>query len=74
MSQNLHDALGMFAFLAIELSILFLVVSFLVGLVQWKIPAEKIQSLLGHQRCRGYLIAAGLGAITPFCSCSTNEM
>ena len=71
MSQNLHDALGMFAFLAIELSILFLVVSFLVGLVQWKIPAEKIQSLLGHQRRRGYLIAAGLGAITPFCSCST---
>lgn len=71
MSQNLHDALGMFAFLAVELSILFLVVSFLVGLVQWKIPAENIQNLLGHQRRRGYFIAAGLGAITPFCSCST---
>lgn len=71
MSQNLHDALGMFAFLAVELSILFLLVSFLVGLVQWKVSAEKIQDLLGHKRRRGYLIAAGLGAITPFCSCST---
>lgn len=71
MSQNLNDTLAMFTFLAVELSILFLVVSFLVGLVQWKIPAEKIQSLLGGSGRRGYLIAAGLGAITPFCSCST---
>lgn len=74
MAPQLNDALGMFVFLAVELSILFLIVSFLLGLLQWKIPTEKIQILLGHQQRRGYFIAAALGAITPFCSCSTIPM
>ena len=34
MSSQLQDALGMFAFLAIELSVLFIGISLLVGVLQ----------------------------------------
>ena len=38
MSSQLQDALGMFAFLAIELSVLFIGISLLVGVLQRHIP------------------------------------
>jgi uncharacterized protein len=64
----------MFIELFLELTILFLVISFVVGIINQKLPAEKIQSLLGARKGRGYLVAAALGAVTPFCSCSTIPM
>ena len=70
----LKDALNMFIFLAAELSILFIVISAGVSLLQQYIPNEKIQKILGGHKGRGYLLAALLGAITPFCSCSTIPM
>ncbi len=70
----IKDALGMFAFLAVELSILFIIISAGVSLLQQYIPDSKIQKLLGASKGRGYLMAAGLGAITPFCTCSTIPM
>lgn len=69
--QMLEDALGMFAFLAVELTLLFLAISYLVGVLQEFITPEKIQSILSSRNGKGYVIAALLGAITPFCSCST---
>ncbi|WP_076410550.1 permease [Shewanella sp. UCD-KL12] len=66
-----REAANMFAFLATELIILFLVISYLVGVLQEFITPEKIQSILSSRNGRGYVIAALLGAITPFCSCST---
>jgi len=65
------DTLGMFAFLAVELTILFLVISYIVGILQEYIPPSKIQSILSGKNGRGYIVAGLLGAITPFCSCST---
>lgn len=70
----LKDSAEMFVQLFLELSLLFLVISYAVALINQKLPAEKIQRLLGAQRGRGYLMAAGLGAVTPFCSCSTIPM
>ena len=64
----------MFLQLFTELTVLFLMISFLVGLINQKLPAEKIQRLLGERKGRGYITAAGLGAVTPFCSCSTIPM
>lgn len=61
----------MFAFLATELIILFLTISYFVGILQEYIPPEKIQSILSSRKGKGYIISALLGAITPFCSCST---
>ncbi|PKH04794.1 permease [Moritella sp. Urea-trap-13] len=65
------DTLGMFAFLAVELTILFLLISYLVGVLQEYIPPAKIQSILSGKHGKGYIVAGLLGAITPFCSCST---
>ncbi|MDN3613249.1 permease [Vibrio gallaecicus] len=65
------DTLGMFAFLAVELTILFLLISYIVGVLQLYIPPAKIQSILSGKNGKGYFIAGLLGAITPFCSCST---
>lgn len=71
MSQEMQDTLGMFAFLALELSALFLLISYLVGVLQRYVPQEKIAAALSARRGKSYLYAALLGAITPFCSCST---
>lgn len=74
MPTQLQDALSMFAFLTVELSALFIGISLLVGAVQRHIPPSKVEALLSSRRRRGYFLAAGLGAITPFCSCSTIPM
>ncbi len=63
--------LEMFVFLAVELTLLFLAISYLVGVLQEYIPPEKIESILSSKNGRGYFVAALLGSITPFCSCST---
>ncbi|GHE85264.1 permease [Thalassotalea profundi] len=69
--QMVFDTLNMFAFLAVELTILFLLISYIVGILQEYIPPSKIQSILSSKNGRGYIVAGFLGAITPFCSCST---
>ncbi|WP_299142714.1 permease [uncultured Vibrio sp.] len=71
MLTMLKDALDMFAFLAVELIILFLAISYIVGILQEFLTPEKIQSILSSRNGKGYVVAALLGAITPFCSCST---
>ncbi len=68
------DAAGMFLFLGGELSILFLLICAAVSLLQQYIPDSKVQALLGGTHGRGYFLAALIGAITPFCSCSTIPM
>ena len=67
----IKSTLEMFIFLAVELTLLFLVISYFVGVLQEFIPPEKIERLLSSKKGKGYVIAALLGAITPFCSCST---
>lgn len=67
----LKETANMFAFLALELTLLFIVISYLVGILQEFITPQKVQSILSARNGRGYFIAALLGSITPFCSCST---
>lgn len=48
------------------------VMIYLIGWLRASLPIEKIRSyLLGYPRFFGYFLAAFLGAITPFCSCSS---
>jgi len=70
-NEMIQDSLGMFAFLAVELTALFLLISYLVGVLQEYIPPSKIQEILSGKNGKGYFVAGLLGAITPFCSCST---
>ena len=62
----LDQTLGMFAYLAVELTILFLAISYLVGVLQMFITPERVRQTMSSQNGRGYIIAALLGAITPF--------
>ena len=55
MSQEMQDTLGMFAFLALELSALFLLISYLVGVLQRYVPQEKIAAALSARRGKSYL-------------------
>ncbi|MGF1708446.1 permease [Enterovibrio baiacu] len=67
----ISSTLGMFAFLAVEITLLFLAISYLVGVLQMYIPPARIRNILSSKNGKGYFMAAFLGAITPFCSCST---
>jgi uncharacterized membrane protein YraQ (UPF0718 family) len=69
--EMVQESLGMFAFLTVELTVLFLLISYIVGVLQEYIPPSKIQAILSGRNGRGYFVAGLLGAITPFCSCST---
>ncbi len=70
----LGEAFDMFLFLAFELTLLFLVISFIIGVILDYLPNEKIQQILGSKGGKGYISAGLLGALTPFCSCSTIPM
>lgn len=70
----IEETLKSFIVLGIELSILFFVISCLVGLVQQYIPESKIKAILGGKYGTGYIFAVLLGMLTPFCSCSTIPM
>jgi hypothetical protein len=55
-----------------ELILIFVAVSFLIGLLTEYLPPSRIRDFLsGRFTWVQYLLGAGLGAITPFCSCST---
>ncbi|WP_255546448.1 MULTISPECIES: permease [unclassified Nesterenkonia] len=68
------DVLSTFAVLLVELLALFLVVSTLVALVNRRFGPEKLRQWLGSGRVPGPVKGLLLGAITPFCSCSTLPM
>ncbi|MBO0596783.1 permease [Nesterenkonia sp. E16_7] len=70
----LMDVLSTFAVLLVELLALFLVVSTLVALVNRRFGPEKLRQWLGSGRVPGPVKGLLLGAITPFCSCSTLPM
>jgi uncharacterized membrane protein YraQ (UPF0718 family) len=68
----LLDSWDYFVHLAVVLVPLFIGGSFLVGLVEQYLPPEKVErKLRGHDEGVGNVAAAGFGAVTPFCSCST---
>ncbi len=61
-----------FLVLFLELTALFIVISFLVSLLQQVVTEEKIKSILQKgNKATGYISGTLLGALTPFCSCST---
>ncbi|PMN94207.1 permease [Enterovibrio norvegicus] len=65
----LQDAAYMFVYLAAQLTVLFFALSYLVGLIAHFMPPEKVKNIMGSNK--GYLIAAMLAVITPFCSATT---
>ncbi|MFY0543607.1 permease [Brevibacillus sp. H7] len=69
------EAAKSFFYIALELTVLFFVISFLISLLQGIIPYEKLEKWMFH---KNPLLGAGfallLAFVTPFCSCSTIPM
>lgn len=66
------EALTFLAFLTVELTAIYLAVVFLVEVLQDRLGPERLQRMMGEDvGPMRFAVAAGLGAVTPFCSCST---
>ncbi len=67
----LADAVNFFIFDTVKIFILLSVIIFIVSLIRSYLPPEKIRAILSRKNYYfGNILAAALGIITPFCSCS----
>jgi uncharacterized protein len=67
-SEVFHSFLS----IALELTVLFIGISFLINLLQRLIPYEKMERLMEKSHpLVSAIVALGFAFITPFCSCST---
>lgn len=70
--NDLAVAVNFFVEIAVELTALFIGITFLVGLIQEYVSDETIKRALGgRHKILGSILGAGFGSLTPFCSCST---
>jgi uncharacterized protein len=68
----IKDILSQFFIIALELTALFVAISFAVNLLQSIVPYEKINKYLsGKNTFLGVVAALVFAFVTPFCSCST---
>ena len=66
-------ALNFFIYDTIKIGLLLVAINYLMAIVRYYFPVEKIRDILSRRKWYGfdYLLAALLGTITPFCSCSS---
>jgi hypothetical protein len=69
----LGSAINFFVYDTIEIGLLLVAINYVMAIVRFYFPMEKVRDILTKRRWYGldYLLAAGLGVITPFCSCSS---
>ena len=72
--NTLIDTLRYFVLITIELIALFVFISALVEIILMYVPEEKIRRRLSGAGVFGNIVAAGFGALIPFCACSTIPM
>ena len=67
------EALNFFIADTIKIGILLVIINFLMAVTRYYFPIEKLKDVLTKRKWYGldYLLAALLGVITPFCSCSS---
>ena len=71
---TLLQTLEYFVLITLELLVLFMVISAIIELALMHIPRETMQKKLSGRGLWGNMLAAGFGALTPFCACSTIPM
>lgn len=72
--NTLIDTIQYFLLITVELTVLFLGISTLVALALMYIPQEKIKKRISGKGLWGNIFGAFVGALTPFCACSTVPM
>jgi uncharacterized membrane protein YraQ (UPF0718 family) len=69
--SRLAEALNFFIYDTIKIFVLLAVIIFVVSVLRSYFPPEKTKGILAHKReFIGNILAALLGIVTPFCSCS----
>ena len=71
---TLLQTLEYFVLISLELLVLFMAISAIIELALMHIPRETMQRKLSGHGLWGNVLAAGFGALTPFCACSTIPM
>jgi uncharacterized membrane protein YraQ (UPF0718 family) len=70
-SSQMADALNFFIYDTIKIFLLLTVIIFIVSVIRSYFPPERTKHILSHKReFIGNILAALLGIVTPFCSCS----
>ncbi|PIR62149.1 MAG: permease [Candidatus Pacebacteria bacterium CG10_big_fil_rev_8_21_14_0_10_42_12] len=69
----LGGALDFWIYDVLKISILLVVINYFMAITRFYFPMERVRDLLSQKRWYGaqYVLAAFLGVITPFCSCSS---
>ncbi|MFA6897485.1 MAG: permease [Patescibacteria group bacterium] len=69
----LGSAVNFFVYDTIKIGLLLVVVNYIMAITRYYFPLEKARKILTKKRWLGlnYLMAALLGVVTPFCSCSS---
>jgi uncharacterized protein len=71
-ATRLGHAIHFFFYDTVKILLLIAGMMYAIGMLRASVGPERIRSLLtGTHAITGYLLAAGLGALTPFCSCSS---
>lgn len=69
--SHLADAVNFFIYDTIKIFIMLSVIIFVVAIIRSFFPPEKTRKILSYKRqYAGNIVAALLGIVTPFCSCS----
>ncbi|MFA6523133.1 MAG: permease [Candidatus Peribacteraceae bacterium] len=69
--NRLGEAISFFLYDSIKILILLTVIIYAVTFLRTFLPPERIKAMLTHKnRLVGHVLAAGVGIVTPFCSCS----
>ena len=72
--NTLLETIKYFIIITAELTVLFLGISTLVALILMYLPHEKIKTWMSGKGILGNVMGAVIGALTPFCACSTIPM
>ncbi len=66
-------ALSFFIYDIIKIGLLLVVINYVMAITRYYFPVEKVRDILSSRKWYGfdYFLAAVLGVITPFCSCSS---
>lgn len=72
-TSHLGEALSFFIYDVVKILILLLLINYLMAIIRYYLPIEKLRAFLVSRRWYGldYFLAAIFGSLTPFCSCSS---
>jgi uncharacterized protein len=71
--SHLATSLNFFIYDSLKILILLLIINYIMAIVRYYLPVEKLRDFLASRKWYGfdYFMGAIFGTITPFCSCSS---